>query len=123
MDDTAYVQAFDLMWELFSEPTLLVRNDHTIVAANAAARRMGRTEGEKCFETLGGNGAQCLTCKADQALRERVAISDVNIDLGVPITTYWLPLPDSPDLYVHFGIGLAQFREGLADRASSQDQE
>ena len=109
MSETSYVRAFDLMWEMFPEPTLLVRKDRTVVAANASARQIGRVEGEKCFGLApnGGGKTHCRSCKADQALRERAAVSDISLDLGAPITSYWLPRPGSPDLYVHFGIGVA----------------
>lgn len=124
MNETAYVQAFDLMWEMFPEPTLLVRKDRTVVAANASARRMGRTEGGKCYGVvpLGGGKAHCRTCKADRALRERVAISDVSLDLGAPVTSYWLPLPESPDLYVHFGFGVAEILQNQAAGLSADDR-
>lgn len=109
MTDTPYVHAFDLMWELFPEPVLLVRKDRTVVAANAEARRMGRREGEKCFGATphGGGREHCRSCRADRALKAREAVTELSLDLGGPVTSYWLPLPDSDDLYVHFGIGVA----------------
>ncbi|HXP97198.1 MAG TPA: hypothetical protein VN809_10830 [Telmatospirillum sp.] len=117
MTETAYVQAFDLMWELFPEPALLVHKDRTVLAANAVARQFGRKEGEKCFGATpsGGGANHCRSCKADRALQDRQAISEVSLDLGGPVTNYWLPLPDSADLYVHFGIGVAELlkKQGL----------
>lgn len=118
MYETTYVQAFDLMWETFPEPTLLVRKDRTVVAANASARRMGRLDGGKCFGAIpfGGGKAHCRGCKADQALRDHEAISDLSFDLGAPITSYWLPVPESSDLYIHFGFGVAELlsKQGAA---------
>lgn len=124
MTDSDYVQAFDLMWEMFPEPTLLVRKDRTVVAANAAARRMGRTEGERCFGSSphGGGKHHCRNCKADHALRDRRAYSEVSLDLGGPVTGYWLPLPDSDDLYVHFGFGVADLMKSQADSLLAAEQ-
>ncbi len=124
MNETPYVHAFDLMWELFPEPALLVRKDRTVVAANAQARRMGRLEGGKCFGLVpeGGGKRHCRTCKADRALHGRVAISEVNLDLGAPITSYWLPLPEASELYVHFGFGIAELLENQAAGLSAQDR-
>ncbi|PKU22804.1 hypothetical protein [Telmatospirillum siberiense] len=124
MNETPYVQAFDLMWETFPEPTLLVRKDRTVIAANASARRMGRTEGGKCFGVtpFGGGKNHCRNCKADLTLRSREAISEVSLDLGAPITSYWLPLPDSTELYVHFGFGVAELLRNQGAAAAPQSQ-
>jgi hypothetical protein len=127
MTEAAYVQAFDLMWEMFPEPTLLVHKDRTVLAANASARQFGRREGEKCFgaaPTGGGNG-HCRSCKADQALQERKAISAITLELGGPVTSYWLPLPDAPDLYVHFGVGVADLlrKQGTGFSADEEGQD
>ncbi len=77
MNETAYVQAFDLMWEMFPEPALLVRKDRTVVAANASARRLGRKEGSKCLGVLPLVGGRSKSRKADQALQQREAMSEV----------------------------------------------
>ncbi len=121
MNETGYVQAFDLMWEFFPESTVLVHKDRTVIAANASARRWGRREGAKCFEAAGG-GTHCRGCQADRALQDGSAKIAFSTDLGAPVTSYWLPLPGSTDLYVHFGIGIADILDNQASGTAANDE-
>lgn len=126
MTESSYVQAFDLMWEMFDEPALLIHRNRTIVAANRAARRLGGREGEK-FRGLAPSGKLpgYQWARADEALRNRRPISDITLEFGAPVTCYWIPLPESPDLYVHFGLGVAR-QSALRDSplmVAANDQE
>ncbi len=114
MSETDDVRAFDLMWECFPEPTLLVREDRTVVAANASARAWGRAEG--------GSDAHGPARQAGVALRDRAATSRFSLDLGAPVTGYWLPLPGSLDLYVHFAIGVADILQSQTGGDAANDR-
>ncbi len=124
MNEAACVHAFALMWEQFSEPTVLVRQDHTVVAANAQARRSGLRRGGRCFGAapLGDGKDHGRTGTVDRSLQNHQAVSEVSLALGAPITSYWLPLPESPDLYIHFGFGVAELLRNQATGLPAQDQ-
>ena len=103
------IDAFEQMWGPFPEPVMLIHKNRTVVAANQLARAAGIQTETKCFSYNPEGAKGCSKgCQAAVALREhRTVITDGEKN-GTPIRGYWMPLAEAPDLYVHFGIGLAE---------------
>jgi hypothetical protein len=108
MEDQKILDAFETMWGPFPEPVMLIRKDRTILATNALARTAGVPTDIKCY-SLNPEAATsaCKNCKANLALREHRAITTEEVKDGHRVIGYWMPLKDAPDMYVHFGVGLA----------------
>lgn len=101
------LEAFRIMWGLFPEPVLLVHKNRTILAVNDLARSAGITEGIKCHSLSSDRGpdSTCSRCQANRALRSgETAVLPETMGTA-QILSYWVPLKDNPDVYIHFGIG------------------
>lgn len=103
------LDAFQTMWGPFPEPVLLVQKDRTILAVNDFARSLGLSAGIKCFSfNPEARTTTCKQCKANLALREQRTVCAEDVQNGKPIISYWMPLKEEKDVYVHFGIGCAE---------------
>jgi hypothetical protein len=104
---------FHLFWDNFPFPVMLIRKDRTIIDVNKAGLVVGYPVGVKCRDI--GDKKLHAGCKADKALRERAGIRDVAyLDLlDKVLDSYWVPLADSNDIYVHFAIDITEY---AADR-------
>ena len=109
MLDPKITEAFRIMWGNFPEPVMLVRKDRTVLATNKYAQRIGIAAGIKCHslnpET--GTADHCQRCQANAALRTGEAVCTQEQMGETPVRGYWVPVTDSPDIFVHFGIGTA----------------
>ncbi len=108
MEELKILDAFESMWGPFPEPVMLIRKDRTILATNALARTAGIPTGIKCY-ALNPEAvtSACKRCKANLALREHRAITTEEVQNGNRVIGYWMPLKEAPDMYVHFGVGVA----------------
>jgi hypothetical protein len=105
MIEPKYLESFRLMWESFPAPVMLLHRNRMILATNQAARTAGVRIGSKCFELNPEEGKDhCKHCKAQQALKTRRAVVAKEMHEGQEVYAYWLPVQDSPDLFVHFGL-------------------
>ena len=101
MDDI--IEEFHRMWDAFPGMARLIRTDHTILAANEAARTRGFVEGACCakvgtLETHRG----CL-------MRAMVESQSGQVDMPSPDKARgWLPVQGHDDLFVHFTLFLTQ---------------
>ncbi len=102
------LDAFEQMWGPFPEPVMLIQKDRTILATNALARTAGVSTGVKCF-SLNPDAVThtCKNCKANLALREHRPVCTEQTQNGQRVVGYWVPLKDDPEVYVHFGVGMA----------------
>ncbi len=109
MIEQKILDAFETMWGPFPEPVMLIHKDRTILARNEFARTAGIAAGVKCFslnpEAVTG---ACKQCKANLALREHRTVCTEETRNGDRIIGYWMPLKDDREVYVHFGIGVAE---------------
>ena len=103
------LDAFQTMWGPFPEPVLLVAKDRTVLAVNDFAREVGVSAEVKCYSlNPEAGGKACKQCKANLALNEHRAVCSTEIVDGKAMTSYWIPLKEEPEIYVHFGIGAAE---------------
>lgn len=110
MVEKSILDAFHIMWNKFPEPVLLIQKDRTVLAVNALAQKAGVKPGIKCFilNPEGAPGGKCRHCRADEALGQGVAIRAEVTGKGKTLTTYWIPLDETSDIYVHFTLGYAE---------------
>lgn len=111
--DQKTVDAFYQQWDNFPEFAALIRKDRRVIALNKAARDMGFPQGIRCVE-IGGPEVH-KECLANKALEERTAKS-LLVNSKMPgskttMITYWLPLSDKDDLYVHCNIDITKFAD------------
>lgn len=114
MVDRNILEAFQAMWGTFPQPVMLIQKNRTILAVNDLAKKAGIATDIKCF-TLNpetGGSTQCKHCKANEALRIGEGVVEKGQKNGVGFVAFWAPVKGVPDVYVHFGMGTAQF---LAD--------
>jgi hypothetical protein len=114
------LDAFQTMWGPFPEPVMLIHKDRTILALNDFARKLGVPSGVKCF-SLNPEAATttCNNCKANLALREEHAVCTEETRDGHRIIGYWMPLKEEKDVYVHFGVGVAESMGQQMSQAAS----
>jgi hypothetical protein len=107
MVEQSILDSFQTMWGLFPEPVMLIHKSHTILAVNDFARTIGIPAGIKCFSLNPGVGsdAHCDSCSANLALKTGKTVCCAKLLDGKQIIGYWMPLKETPDAYVHFGIG------------------
>jgi hypothetical protein len=98
--DPKLVEAFTLMWGTYPAPASLVHKSRTIIAVNEACRLGGREPGMNCAKW--GTPDRHKGCRASRAIREQKAFHRETADAGGVFRVYWLPVPDYPDVYVHF---------------------
>ena len=109
MTDQKILDAFQTMWGPFPEPVMLIHKDRTILAVNNLARTTGCAPGIKCFSlNPEARTTTCKGCKANLALREHRTVCTDTSQGGKRIIGYWMPLEAAPDVYVHFGVGIAE---------------
>ncbi len=109
MVEQKILDAFETMWGPFPEPVMLIHKDRTILARNEFARTAGIPAGVKCFSlNPEAVSSACKQCKANLALREHRAVSMEEVRNGNRIIGYWMPLKNDAEVYVHFGIGVAE---------------
>jgi hypothetical protein len=116
-NNQAIVQAFLATWELFPEPVCLINRKRDILASNALARQTGRVTGTKCFsfnKDANGKNTCTGTCMANEALDQREARIRKDQINGLEIASYWVPVPELEDCFVHFAIGVKALMEAAA---------
>jgi hypothetical protein len=104
MSNAAVIDAFHLMWGNFPEPVCLIHKNREILAVNEASRQMGRLPGTKCNEF--GTPEQHRGCLANQALATQKSTYRKAKAGDKDIYAYWLTVPEHPDIYIHFGVGI-----------------
>ena len=109
------LSAFNMMWDLFPEPVMLLHRNRAILATNSLARGMGVPLGIKCHQlNPEAGGDHCQACKANAALNSGKAVVETSEQAGRPIQGYWVPVQGHEDLYLHFGIGMREAAEAAA---------
>jgi chloramphenicol 3-O-phosphotransferase len=99
---------------------MLVHKDRTILDRNRAAAAMGCVPGTRCVDR--GAPAAHKGCLANQALREGTAKRSVQYveTMKVVMDSYWIPLPEHADMFVHFGIDITPY---AAERLLKQPED
>jgi hypothetical protein len=110
MVEQRILDAFQMMWGPFPEPVLLVHKSRTVLAVNDSARNSGVEVGIKCFSLNPeiGSDNRCKQCKATLAVETGDAVRLQGLTAGREVISYWIPLKETPDIYIHFGIGIAK---------------
>ena len=111
-------------------PSMLIRKDRTILAANKIAKDVGATIGGMCWREFGKSefipeddkeylrnheqcaqiDTKCLFCMADQALAEGKQYRNPEVEaFGKIWDTYWIPLHD--DVYLHYSIDITERKQ------------
>jgi len=104
------LEAFQIMWGPFPEPVLLIHKNRTILAVNDSARSAGIPEGIKCHALSSDRGpdSACSRCQANHSLRTGETSVSWETQGATPIRSYWMPLKEVQDVYIHFGIGASE---------------
>ena len=121
MIERSVIEAFNLMWGPFPEPVMLIQKDRTILAVNQAAQAYKFTAGSKCSSLNPENApdTRCKHCKALVALHKGQPVSAYSERGGKHMKGYWMPLQGVEDVYVHFGINIAEEINAALERAKS----
>ena len=108
--DPDILKAFHAMWDIFPFPVLLLSKDRTILDRNRAAKDKGVRLGGKCFQ-LSGDDDIHKHCLGNAALEERTPKRAVGYSAARKqvLDSYWLPLLDEGDLFVHFAIDITDY--------------
>jgi len=110
MIDQNVLDSFQMMWGQFPEPVMLLHKSRTILAVNDAGRTAGIPLGIKCSSMNPANEGDhhCKQCKATQALRGKTPVVET-VKLGERhVKSYWIPLKDFEDVYVHLGVTITE---------------
>ena len=96
------------MWGNYPECTLLLDENHVIVAVNKFAESLGVEPGINCF-SLNQTDRMCKGCKAPLMRKKGKAQRSVNYNDGRGVIDgYWIPVEGSDGLYVHFGNNITE---------------
>lgn len=100
---------FHRFWGNFPSPVMLVHKDKTIIDTNKAGQAIGCPVGMRCVDI--GEKKHHAGCRANKALREQTGVHSVAYSkyLDKVIDSYWVPLADVEDVFVHFGIDFTEF--------------
>ena len=111
-------------------PSMLIRKDRTILAANKIAKESGAIIGGLCWLEFGKAefipdedkeylrnqdqcphiDTQCVFCMADQAMEENKQLRNPEVEaFGKIWDTYWMPLHD--DVYLHYAIDITERKQ------------
>lgn len=99
-------RSFHAMYDGFPEPVQLAYKDNRIVAVNPAMSKM-RQPGNKCTLTNGELHPGCLLGRALNTKKTQWKQMPVKENGQIPVS-YWIPVPDHEDYYIHFATGLYQ---------------
>jgi PAS domain S-box-containing protein len=111
-------------------PTMLIRKDRIILAANRHARDLGvqiggycgtefglrvyNADGSESSPTAGESASasgdfKCKFCKADQAFEKKAPVSTLGLEAsGRFWDAYWIPIDE--DTYLHYGIDVTDHK-------------
>ncbi|MDO5518454.1 MAG: hypothetical protein Q4F66_12945 [Clostridium sp.] len=105
------ISAFNLMWEKYPEPVRLINKKFMIVAANSAYKALGGAAGVRC-NTLGTPELHkgCGAMKSLKTQETQILTSEKE---NVKWTTYWIPVNESPDYFIHFTDGMNDYIKEL----------
>lgn len=108
------IEAFNLIWNRYPEPAMLIHRSKKMVAVNRACRDFGGQDGAVCAEY--GDPSHHRGCLADEALSRGKAMS---VDRELPgeerMVVYWLPVEGYSDYYVHFFSGSLPDKEKVKE--------
>lgn len=99
-------KSFHAMYDGFPEPVQLAYKDNRIVAVNPKMRAM-RQPGAKCTMPNGDLHPGCLLHRALNTKRTQWVQMAPKDNGQIPVS-YWIPVPDHEDYYIHFATGLYQ---------------
>lgn len=111
-------QLNSLILDSMPNPTMLVRRDRTVIAANKIALGMGAKIGEPC-QRLFGKGPftekahKCWFCLADESLEKTTSRHCEVEALGRIWDTWWVPA--DKETYLHFAVDITDRKELEAD--------
>ncbi|SFM26603.1 hypothetical protein [Pelosinus propionicus] len=97
-------KAFHLMWETFPEPATLVHKSKKVIAINSACQIIGREKGMNCAQHGPAEGHR--GCLANKAISVQQTAWKKSKYGEKDILCYWLPVPEHPDFFIHFGVGV-----------------
>jgi len=120
-DKTAGIRAQlnQTLLDAFPCVALLLR-PHTreIVAANAAAVKVGAVPGARCFSTWGQRDSPCPWCLAPEVWAAGEARRLEIEALGTVWDAHWIPI--GPDLYMHYAFDITERRQAEKEIKESE---
>jgi len=98
------IEAFQIMWNKYPEPAMLINRGKRVMAVNWASRQVGPNIGAFCHE-IGGCREMNNNCLINQCLDENRAAHIKVGDGQKQWSIHWVPLEGFPDFCVHFFAG------------------
>jgi len=113
----------EILLDSLPHPTMLIRKDRMILAANRIARQLGAKIGELCWRSFGQTefipdkdkqyikdhkeippgGTHCIFCKADEALEKQIHADNPEVKAWDKIwDMHWIGLDE--ETFLHYGI-------------------
>jgi PAS domain S-box-containing protein len=121
-------QLNELLLDSVPHPTMLIRKDRTILAANKIAGKVGAILGDYCWQTFGHSeyiseedklylkehsagtksfaGIKCSFCLADELITSCMPVNCEVKSFGKLWDTWWVPVKD--DIYLHYAIDITE---------------
>ena len=105
------------MWGNYHEPVRLIHRSFRVVSGNAAYMSTSGQVGVRCNAA---NPELHVGCRAMECLREQKTTHKTSDMDGVRWDSYWVPVKDSNDYFVHFTNGVNELIEKMAAQAAGQ---
>ena len=106
-DEKKVIEAFQIMWNKYPEPAMLINRGNRVMALNWACRQAGPSLGSFCHEISGRQDIN-NNCLVNECFEKRQATFVVINDGKKQWTIHWVPLEGYPDYCVHFFAGSGQ---------------
>lgn len=103
MDKSEVIKAFHIMFGNYPESAMLVDKERNIIATNKIAPFTGRIEGIKCATV--NPLEQHKNCKLNDAIKTNQPSYRKKIGALGDVVSFWIPIDDCPDYFVHFSVG------------------
>jgi hypothetical protein len=116
MVDSKIIESFHIMWDKFPEPVMLIHKTKELLAVNETfAVNVEKIAGISAAELVGKKCTSlatpevhkfCLANKvANKALETRQTICLKQFFGEEEVMSFWIPVSECPDVFVHFDIG------------------
>lgn len=97
--DKKVIEAFHQMWDAFPGSVRLIHKNHTVLAVNSIAEKVGFKEGLKCV-CVGPKDSH-KSCRSTLMLKTQEGQLDRP---SIEKMRGWLPVKGYKDIYVHFTL-------------------
>jgi hypothetical protein len=112
MVDPKIIEAFHFMWDKFPEPVMLIHKTKELLAVNETfGSNVEKIAGINAQELVGKRCTSLASpevhknCLANKALETQQTVCLKQVFGEEELITFWIPVAECPDVFVHFDIG------------------